>query len=113
MNIVKDDVEEKVIQKLKNIQDIELPISIYDLGLIYKTDVELKDDNIYVNIETTMINSRCNSTYSFSEEIVNNIKSINEVDDCNVKFVYSPKWDVSMISPKGIEQLNCANAKGM
>ena len=113
MSIEKQNIEEKVIQKLKKIQDIELPISIYDLGLIYKTDVELKDENVYVNIETTMINSRCNSTLSFSEEIVNSIKSIDEVDDCNVKFVYSPKWDVSMITPKGIEQLNSANSKCM
>ncbi|MGA1932330.1 metal-sulfur cluster assembly factor [Arcobacter sp. YIC-464] len=109
----KENIEQKVIQKLKNIQDIELPVSIYDLGLIYKTDVELKDENVYVNIETTMINSRCNSTYSFSEEIVNQIKSIDEVDDCNVKFVYSPKWDVSMISQKGLEQLQSANSKCM
>ena len=48
MSIEKDNIEKKVIQKLKTIQDIELPISIYDLGLIYKTDVELKDENEHI-----------------------------------------------------------------
>lgn len=113
MNIEKDNIEKKVIQKLKTIKDLELPISIYDLGLIYNTEVEIKDDAVNVNIETTAINSRCNSTLSFTEEIKSHVKSIVEVDECNVKFVYSPKWEVSMISSKGLEQLRSANAKSM
>ena len=113
MNIEKDSIEEKVIKKLKSIKDLELPISIYDLGLIYNTEVEVKDDSVNVNIETTVINSRCNSTLSFSEEIKNHVKSIFEVDDCTVKFVYTPKWEVSMISQKGLDQLKSANEKCM
>ena len=113
MSLKKDDIEKKVIKKLKTIKDIELPINIYDLGLIYKTEVELINKDVNVNIETTVINSRCNSTYSFCEKIVDTVKSIDEVDECSVKFVYSPKWEVSMISDLGLEQLRNANSKTM
>lgn len=109
MNIEKDNIEEKVIQKLNTIKDIELPISIYDLGLIYKTDVEVLDKSVNVNIETTVINSRCNSTKSFSDTIIETVSTIEEVNNCNVKFVYTPKWDVSMISERGLEKLRSVN----
>lgn len=113
MSIEKDNIEEKVIEKLKKIKDLELPISIYDLGLIYKTEVNIVNERVAVNIETTTINSRCNSTKSFTDEIKNHIKSICEVDECNIKFVYSPKWEVTMISPRGLEELRSANSNSM
>jgi len=106
-----NDIENKVIKKLKTIKDLELPINIYDLGLIYKTEVQLVDENVNVNIETTTIDSRSNDTQAFSEEIIKYVKSIDEVDECNVKFVNSPKWDTSMISTLGQEQLGNANSK--
>lgn len=101
----KEHITQKVIQKLKTIQDLELPINIYDLGLIYKTNVENIDDAVHVNIEMTLINSRCNSTKSFTDEIISVVKNIEEVDVCTVKFVFSPKWEVTMISSSGLEQL--------
>lgn len=101
----KEHITQKVIQKLKTIQDLELPINIYDLGLIYKTNVENIDDAVHVNIEMTLINSRCNSTKSFTDEIISVVKNIEEVDVCTVKFVFSPKWEVTMISFSGLEQL--------
>ncbi len=109
MKIEKENIEEKVIQSLNTIKDLELPISIYDLGLIYKIDVENECDNINVNIETTVINSRCNSIQSFSDTIINTVKTIEEVDNCNVKFVYTPKWDVSMITQRGLKHLKSIN----
>ena len=104
-----NDILEKVVEKLKTIKDLELPISIYDLGLIYKTELEYKNSSVIVNINMTVINSRCNSTKSFTDEIVATIKTIDEFDDCFVKFVFSPKWDVKMISAEGLEQLRNAN----
>lgn len=101
----KEKIEQKVIDKLKTINDLELPISIYALGLIYKINVTNNNDCLHVNIEMTVINSRCNSTKSFIDKIVSTIKSIPEVDECSVKFVFSPKWEVTMISSEGLEQL--------
>ncbi|PLY07485.1 MAG: FeS assembly SUF system protein [Arcobacter sp.] len=101
----KNEIEKKVIQELKTIKDLELPINIYDLGLIYKIDVEKCSEDIQINIEMTVLNSRCNSTKSFTDEIISTVKNIEEVDDCIVKFVFSPKWEVTMISEEGLEML--------
>ena len=106
----KEEIEKKVIEKLKNILDLELPISIYDLGIIYSINAELIDEKIYVNIEMTSINSRCNSTKSFTDKIIKDIENIPEVDTCSVKFVFSPKWEVTMISEVGLEKLRNSNS---
>lgn len=106
-----DKIVQKVIEKLKTMQDIELPINIYDLGLIYKIELENLSDTLLVNIEMTLINSRCNSTKSFTDEIINNIKSIDKVDECRVKFVFSPKWEVTRISNDGLAQLRNTDSK--
>ncbi|ADG93103.1 protein of unknown function DUF59 [Arcobacter nitrofigilis DSM 7299] len=105
----KDEINQKVIEKLKTIQDLELPINIFDLGIIYKTNVENSDNKVQVNIEMTLIDSRCNSTKSFTDEIISTVQSINEVDICTIKFVFTPKWEITMISPEGLEQLRNAN----
>ena len=111
MDIKINDIEVKVINKLKTIKDLELPINIYDLGLIYKTEVKLEEKNINVSIQTTTIDSRVNDIQAFSEEIIKYIKSIDEVDECSVSFLNSPKWNASMISSLGLEQLGNANSK--
>ncbi|MBU3015071.1 metal-sulfur cluster assembly factor [Poseidonibacter lekithochrous] len=107
----KEKIKEKVIEKLKTILDLELPISIYDLGLIYKIEVQKIDDKVNVNIENTVINSTCNSTKSFTDKIIDTVKSVDEVDTCKVKFVFSPKWEVTMITQEGLEILRKANSK--
>lgn len=106
----KDEIEQKVVKKLKSIQDIKLPISIYDLGLIYKVDILEEKNSIEVNIEMTVINSRCNSTKSLTDTIIENIKTIDEVEECYVRFVFSPKWELTMISAEGLEQLRKSGA---
>lgn len=106
-----NEIEEKVIQKLNTIKDLELPmVSIYELGLIYKTEVENIEDKIQINIETTTINSRCGGTKSITDLIISAIKSIPEVDECKVKFVFSPKWELTMISEVGLEKLRNADS---
>ncbi|QKJ22869.1 metal-sulfur cluster assembly factor [Poseidonibacter lekithochrous] len=101
----KEELEQKVIDKLKTINDLELPINIYDLGLIYNIDIKNSTDNIEVNINMTVINSRCNSTKSFTDLIIQEVQSIDDVHICNVKFVFSPKWELTMISEDGLQLL--------
>lgn len=101
----KEELEQKVVDKLKTINDLELPINIYDLGLIYNIDIKNSSDNIEVNINMTVINSRCNSTKSFTDLIIQEVQSIDDVHICNVKFVFSPKWELTMISEDGLQLL--------
>lgn len=109
MIINSDDLKEKIISKLKTIMDAELPINIYDLGLIYKIDIKTSDEKIDIYLEMTVINSRCASTKSFTDLIKTTVESIDEVNSCDVKFVFSPKWEVTRISPEGLEMLRNAN----
>lgn len=110
MKIFEKKIEEEVIEKLKTINDLELPISIYDLGLIYKINIENNNNYVSVKIEMTMINSRCNSNKSFTDEIISVINSIEEVDTCIIEFVFNPKWEVTRISEVGLEHLRNADA---
>ena len=110
MQFNKEEIEQKVIEKLKTIKDSELPINIYDLGLVYNIELIENEDKIDTNIEMTVINSRCASTKSFTDLICERVQSVDEVVTCNVKFVFSPKWDVKMISEEGLEMLREANA---
>lgn len=103
-------IKEKVIEKLKTIKDSELPINIYDLGLIYKIDIEENSESVNANIEMTVINSRCASTKSFTDLICDRVKSVDEVENCTVKFVFSPKWEVTNITEDGLKMLREANA---
>lgn len=106
----KDEIINKVIENLKTINDSELPINIYDLGLIYNISLEKLDEIVNINIEMTVINSRCASTKSFTDLIKKRVINVDEVDSCEVKFVFSPKWDVKMISEDGLKMLREASA---
>ncbi len=102
-------IEKKVIRKLKTIKDLELPINIYDLGLIYKIDIEIINDRISVNVKSTKIDSRSQENDYFIDKITNHICSISGVAECVVDFIDSPKWNSSMISPKSLEKLRNAS----
>jgi len=100
-----NNIEQLVIEKLKTINDLELPVSIYELGLIYKTSIENTNDKIQVNIEMGTINSSYSDQKSITYLINSAITSIKEVDECNIKFVFTPKWELSMVSEVGLETL--------
>lgn len=101
----KEILKQKIIQQLNTIEDLEVPISIYELGLIYDIFIESNDEKIEVTIHMTQINLRCNSNKSFLDLISSKVESIEEIDKCKVKLVFSPKWDLTMISPEGLIKL--------
>ncbi len=101
----KEILKQKIIQQLNTIEDLEVPISIYELGLIYDIFIESIDEKIEVTIHMTQINLRCNSNKSFLDLISSKVESIEGIDKCKVKLVFSPKWDLTMISPEGLKKL--------
>lgn len=107
-NSCEEEIKNSIIKNLKTIQDSEVPTNIYDLGLIYNIDLEKADEKFNANIEMTVINSRCASTKSFTDLIKEKVQSVDEIETCNVKFVFSPKWDVKMISENGLNDLRKA-----
>lgn len=105
-----NNIEQLVIQKLKTIKDLELPVNIYELGLIYKTEIKNINDKTQVNIEMTTIHSQSGSTKPITHLVRSAVETIHEVNECNIKFVFTPKWDLSMMSKEGLEKLKNAES---
>jgi FeS assembly SUF system protein len=88
-------LEQKVIEKLKNCYDPEIPIDIYELGLIYEIKI---DDNSNVYIKMTLTSPACPVAGSLPGEVKNKVKSIEGVNDVFVDIVFDPPWNKDMMS---------------
>jgi len=94
-DITKYDIEEKVVEMLKTVFDPEIPVDIYNLGLIYKIDVT---DEFDVNIDMTLTAPNCPAADFIMEDIHMKLESIHGVRNVNVELVFEPEWDKSMMS---------------
>ncbi|AHF15003.1 SUF system Fe-S cluster assembly protein [Niabella soli] len=90
-----DTIEEKVIKELQTVFDPELPVNIYELGLIYK--VEVLNDN-YVKILMTLTAPSCPAAQSLPVEVDQKIRAIEGVSDVDVTITWDPAWNKSMMS---------------
>ncbi len=97
------DLKEKIIQEIKKIYDPEIPVNIYDLGLIYEIKVE-KDNNVQVKMTLTTPN--CPVAESLPKEVKDSIIEIKEVKDVDLQLVWDPPWDKSMMSEAAKLELN-------
>jgi len=95
MVIDKDILNQKIIDKLQTIFDPELPVNIYDLGLIYKIDINEKG---YVQITMTLTAPSCPAAQSLPVEVDTKIREVEGVTDVNVMITWTPKWEKSMMS---------------
>jgi len=87
--------ETEIIEVLKNIYDPEIPLNIYDLGLIYEVDVD--DDNI-VKLRMTLTAPNCPMVDILMEEVQMKVKAVEWVKELDLKLVFDPPWDQSMLS---------------
>lgn len=90
-----DELREKVIDVLHTCYDPEIPIDIYELGLIYKIDV-MPVNNIMV--EMTLTSPMCPVAESLPAEVQEKIKGMPEVNDAQVEVVFDPPWEQEMMS---------------
>ena len=88
-------IEEKVIKMLKTVYDPEIPVDIYELGMIYKIDA---DDDFNVSIDMTLTAPNCPAADFIMEDVNQKVSSIEEVAQVNVNLVFEPEWDKSMMS---------------
>ncbi len=91
----KQELEEKIIQTLKTCYDPEIPVDIFELGLIYEIKI---DDESKVNIKMTLTSPACPVAGSLPGEVEMKIKSIPEIKSVNIELVWSPPWDRDMMS---------------
>ena len=89
------DLKEKIIAEIKKIYDPEIPVNIYELGLIYDVSI---DNNKKVYVKMTLTSPNCPVAESLPNEVKNSIKEIKEVAEVNIDLVWDPPWDKSMMS---------------
>ena len=97
------EIKEKVITEIKKIYDPEIPVNIYELGLIY--DVTVTEEN-KVYIKMTLTTPNCPVAESLPNEVKNSVKEIKEVKDVALDLVWDPPWDKSMMSEAAKLELN-------
>ena len=96
------DLKEKVISEIKKIYDPEIPVNIYDLGLIY--DITIKDKDVQVKMTLTTPN--CPVAESLPKEVKESIMGLDEVNNVDLDLVWDPPWNKSMMSEAAKLELN-------
>lgn len=95
-------IEKNIVRVLKNIFDPEIPVNIYDLGLIYKIDLSEEGD---VNIDMTLTAPNCPMADVLFADVKEQVSYVPGVISVNVNVVFEPAWDKSMISEEGLLEL--------
>ena len=91
----KTQIEERIVDVLKTVYDTEIPVNIYDLGLIYKIDV--KDDG-NVDIDMTFTAPTCPADDFILEDVRQKVDSMQGVNTATVNLVFEPAWDQRMLN---------------
>ena len=91
----KFEIESRIVEVLKNIFDPEIPVNIYDLGLIYEIGL---DDEGVANITMTLTSPNCPMAEALVEEVRYKIAGTKGVKECNLKLTFKPPWDKSMLT---------------
>lgn len=105
-----DKITEELVKRLKNIYDPEIPVNIFDLGLIYAVEYEKQGNYLHANVEMTLTSPACPVAESLVEQVKYVTLSVDEIDEANVNLVFDPPWDMSMISEEGREIMGASGA---
>ena len=97
------EIRTKVIEQIKKIYDPEIPVNIYELGLIYKIEVDGKNK---VNVDMTLTSPNCPVAESLPKEVKDNIMKVEGVSDVNLNLVWEPPWDKDKMSEAAKLELN-------
>ena len=97
------DLKKKIIEEVKKIYDPEIPVNIYELGLIYKIEV-FEDSKI--NVEMTLTTPNCPVAESLPNMVKENILKVEGVEDVDLKLVWDPPWTKEKMSEAAKLELN-------
>ncbi len=93
--MTKFEIEEKIIEMLKTVYDPEIPVNVYDLGLIYKIDVA-EEGAVFLDMTLTAPN--CPAVDFIVEDVRQKVESVEGVTSCSINIVFEPEWDKDMMS---------------
>ncbi|MBE6298158.1 MAG: DUF59 domain-containing protein [Bacteroidales bacterium] len=91
----KIEIEEKIVEMIKTVYDPEIPVNIYDLGLIYR--IELKEDNS-VDIDMTLTAPTCPAADFMMEDVRIKVESVEGVTAVNLNLVFEPEWSQDLMT---------------
>ena len=95
-------IESRIVDVLKTVYDPEIPVNIYDLGMIYKIDVQ---DDGSVEVDMTFTAPNCPAADFILEDVRTKIESVDGVKSSNVNLVFEPAWDQSMMTEEARVEL--------
>ena len=93
--IIKGIPKDQIIEKIKTVMDPEIPVNIYDLGLIYNINIDEKNN---IDIEMTLTNPNCPVAGSMPESVGNAIATLQDISSIKVSLIWYPKWSKDMMS---------------
>ena len=96
-------LKEAIVEALGTVYDPEIPVNIYELGLIYKIEV---DDKNKVNVDMTLTSPNCPVAESLPKQVKDNIMKVEGVSDVNLNLVWEPPWDKDKMSEAAKLELN-------
>ena len=97
------ELKEKIIEEIKKIYDPEIPVNIYDLGLIY--DIKVEDKNT-AKIKMTLTSPNCPVAESLPKEVKDGIMQVEGIDKVDLDLVWDPPWDKDRMSESAKLELN-------
>ena len=98
----KTKLEERIVDVLKTVYDPEIPVNIWDLGMIYKIDVK---DDATVDIDMTFTAPSCPAADFILEDVRTKVDSVEGIKGTNVNLVFEPTWDQSMMTEEARVEL--------
>ena len=96
------DLKEKVITEIKKIYDPEIPVNIYELGLIY--DIQI--NNSEVNVKMTLTSPNCPVAESLPKEVKEGVMQVEGIEEVDLELVWDPPWTKDMMSDAAKLELN-------
>ena len=97
------ELKEKIILEIKKIYDPEIPVNIYELGLIYNIEIDKKNK---VNIDMTLTSPNCPVAESLPNSVKDNVLKVDGVSGVDLKLVWDPPWDKDKMSEAAKLELN-------
>lgn len=95
----------KIIDVIKTCYDPEIPVDLWNLGLIYNIDYKNENNSLIVNITMTLTTPGCGMINVIAEDLKNKVNAIKEVDKVNINITFDPPWEPKMMSDKAKEIL--------
>ena len=98
-----EDLKQKIIKEIKKVYDPEIPVNIYELGLIYKIEIDKKNN---VEVDMTLTTPNCPVAESLPKEVKDSVMQVEGIDKVDLDLVWDPPWNKSMMSEAAKLELN-------